>query len=94
MKLKRSPIKRVLTPAQRAILDAVKETCFWEHCEQKGVHKVECITCEAAGKAHVVFACVLHHPDALTAVKRHAVVKHPVNLLRVVAAGLRGDDIE
>lgn len=83
-----------LTPGQRAILDAVKEACFEKDCKLKGVSKKECIACEKRGKAHVIHHCVVHAGEAMTAIKRHVLLKHPVNMLRVVVAGLRGENIE
>jgi hypothetical protein len=54
----------------------------------------ECLTCEGLGRE--VFArqaCDLHDAEALAEVKRHALVAHPINILRVLVAGLRGEKI-
>jgi hypothetical protein len=40
-----------------------------------------------------VQCCAKHYNDGLTKVKRHALTAHPVNILRVMAAGLKGEKI-
>lgn len=72
--------------------------CDVEGCRQRGGELFECQTCldlAAAGKlTGEVFKrkpCVDHRDKALEQVRRHAVTAHPVNLLRVAAAALRGE---
>ncbi len=67
--------------------------CDFKGCELDGRNHHACITCEKLGKEHKVHYCPLHRQETLGAVKRHALLKHPANLLRVVGAGLAGEDI-
>jgi hypothetical protein len=41
----------------------------------------------------VIQCCRVHYDEGLKRVKRHALTAHPVNLLRVMAAGLKGEKI-
>ncbi len=73
----------------------LKERCSHEGCNARAKQKHECLTCEKLGKeVFTIAGCREHASWALTMVKRHALVKHPVNMLRVGAAALRGEDIE
>ncbi len=44
-------------------------------------------------KLFTIQACVVHSDEGLKKVRRHALTAHPANLLRVVAAGLKGEQI-
>jgi hypothetical protein len=77
---------------------ASKMVCF--KCGEKSAAMHECLTCEKLHEENplkhdkfAVFACHEHNAAGLAAVKKHALVKHPANLLRVVAAGLKGEEI-
>jgi hypothetical protein len=82
-----------------------KGPCFKKGCKQNGGTIHHCVTCEkirdAQGsdpitKVHEVFTvqcCAVHFDEGLKKIRRHAVTAHPVNLLRVVAAGLKGEQI-
>ena len=71
-------------------------------CELDATSEHVCLTCEAlvaAGKKGKgpdggVFrrkVCPLHRGAALEAVKRHALSAHPVNMLKMAVAVLKGD---
>jgi hypothetical protein len=71
-------------------------------CELDAVTEHVCLTCEAlalAGKPAKgpngeVFrrkVCPIHRGMALEAVKKHALVAHPVNMLKMAYAVLKGD---
>lgn len=74
--------------------------CFKKGCKQNGGTIHTCITCEKlasstsqGGEVFQVQCCTVHYHDGLKKVRRHAITAHPANLLRVVAAGLRGEEI-
>jgi hypothetical protein len=68
-------------------------------CKHRGGEIFHCITCEQlrdAGKktdAEVfrIQTCVAHRDKAIAKIKTHALVKHPVNILKVTIAGLKGE---
>lgn len=73
-----------------------KEKCSWraedQICTVRAVTKFECRTCEATGKeVFTLFSCAVHSPELQGQVRRHALVKHPVNIVRVAAAVLKGE---
>ena len=67
--------------------------CFKKGCKQNGGTIHACITCEKLHEIFAVQCCAVHYDEGLKKVRRHAVTAHPVNLLRVVAAGLKGEQI-
>jgi len=73
--------------------------CSHEGCSSRAKAKHECLTCEKlveAGKAKTIFAvyaCGNHQNEALASIKKHAMVGHPVNILRAIAAQLKGEDV-
>jgi hypothetical protein len=77
--------------------------CFKEGCQENGGTIHTCLTCEklagAGGEAvlgtpiFIVQCCTTHYDEGLKRIKRHALTAHPVNLLRVMAAGLKGEKI-
>ena len=75
----------------RALAD--RGPCFAEGCEKNGSRTHRCVTCEKRGRDFSRQCCPEHNEQGLGEVRRHALVKHPANLLRVVAAGLAGEDI-
>lgn len=85
----------------RKLAEPHKGPCFAKKCKQNGGTIHHCITCEelvragklAAEDAFKVQCCAVHVHEGLKKVRRHAVTAHPANLLRVVAAGLRGEEI-
>lgn len=93
--------KQAKNKAQKKRGKPHKGSCYTEGCKGRGGEKFECLTCEKlyfAGKRtkdeiFVIQACSKHRFQALADVKKHAVVKHPVNLLRVMGAALKGEDI-
>lgn len=68
-------------------------------CDQRGGEIFHCITCENlrdagkrdADKVYTVQTCVAHRDKAIEKIKRHALISHPVNILRVTAAALKGE---
>lgn len=80
--------------------ERMKETCSWrvdsqtsvEVCNVRAVTKFECRTCEAVGKEiFTLHSCAYHAPELQMQIRRHALVKHPVNIVRVAAAVLKGE---
>ena len=75
----------------------LKERC--RSCRRRAKVKHECKTCiklQEAGKVETVFticACSFHAEKALQDMKKHALVAHPVNLLRAGVAALKGEDV-
>ncbi len=67
--------------------------CFKGGCAEQGLGMDECLTCEKLGKNFRIISCGKHRVEGLSRVKKHALTKHPANLLRVVAAGLKGEEI-
>ena len=70
--------------------------CFAEDCQNNGDQTLYCSTCEAKGRPspHKIQTCSPHLHEALREMKKHVLGKHPVNILRVTAAALRGESIE
>ena len=73
-----------------------KEACSWTNeeafCTARAKTKFECRTCEDTGKdVFTLFACAFHAEEVQKQIRRHALVKHPVNIVRVAAAVLKGD---
>lgn len=67
--------------------------CYYEGCTKQGKRLHECVTCEKRGDVFRVQCCDEHYLAGRGVVRKHALVKHPANVLRVIAAGLRGEDI-
>lgn len=69
------------------------------HCPSKAVVEYVCIACEHLAQnkpnreIHASYGCKNHSEWALARMKKHALTKHPVNLLRAVAAGLAGEEV-
>jgi hypothetical protein len=93
--LKRADVERHLARLEKEHVAAggAPFLCFKKGCMGQVIAMDECLTCEGLGKAHRVHSCAEHRAAGVAAVKKHALVKHPANLLRVVAAGLRGEEI-
>lgn len=93
-KKKRADVKRQLGHLEKQNPDLVaKLKCF--KCGKEGSAMHECLTCERTkgpGTFRVV-CCAEHSAAGLARVKKHALVKHPSNLLGVIAAGLKGEEI-
>ena len=73
--------------------------CFVEGCEERGGQMFHCVTCEElAAKGKILEAdvfrvqyCVNHAAEAEARIKRHALIAHPYNILRVAVAALKGE---
>lgn len=96
---KRADVERQLRHLEETSgLDLV---CFKKGCGKKGEGMDECLTCEHLimqgrrdrDKKFRVVSCAEHAPERLGIVKKHALTRHPSNLLRVIAAGLMGEEI-
>ncbi len=73
----------------------LKERCDTKGCTRRATVKHECLSCERL-KAEIVYSvcgCVLHARDATDEIRKHALVKHPSNLVGAVAAALKGEDV-
>lgn len=68
------------------------EECYVQDCATLG-DLIICVTCEKLGKDTSWAACPAHWDQGVADMKKHALVGHPVNILRAVGAGLRGEDI-
>lgn len=75
-----------------------KEEGAESRCGNRGVIVHHCRICEdlaAAGKLkgepYKIQTCVHHHDEAVQEIKKHALVAHPVNLLRAGVAALKGE---
>lgn len=88
---KRADVERQLKHLEAMVGLALK--CFKSGCVEKALGMDECLTCEKLGRSFRIISCAKHRADGLARVKKHALVKHPANLLRVVAAGLKGEEI-
>jgi len=67
--------------------------CFYPKCGKPAIGVDECLTCEKLGKSTRFLSCAKHRQAGMSATKKHALVKHPSNLLRVIGAGLAGEEI-
>ena len=97
--------RKMIRRAKKVVGKAHRGPCFKKGCQLNGGILHECLTCEnlakaaeMAGEDHgiVVFkiqCCTRHSDEGLKKVRRHALTAHPANLLRVVAAGLKGEQI-
>ena len=63
-------------------------TCSVEGCLAKPRTQHKCKAC-----GHIMKSCRRHGDQIWEEMKRHALVKHPVNLLGAVAAALKGEDV-
>lgn len=72
-----------------------KERCSHDDCRRRAKAKHECVTCEklASEERFFLFSCAYHHEPVKARVKRHALVAHPVNILRATGAALKGEDV-
>lgn len=72
-----------------------KNDCSTDGCDNKAKVEYACIACEhlKKKKPYVQYACSQHSAVAATATKKHTLTKHPVNLLRAIAAGLAGEEV-
>jgi len=72
-----------------------KYPCDHDGCKAKSTVEHVCIACEHLKKKepHVSHACSKHAAWALEKTKKHTLTKHPVNLLRAIAAGLAGEEV-
>ena len=92
-KTSRFQMKRALKIAEAAHGNVDALVCFHKKCDAPALALDECITCEKLGKSTRIFSCGEHRQAGLNALRKHALVKHPANLLRVIAAGLKGEEI-
>lgn len=71
-------------------------------CQLEATSEHVCLTCEQLleagkpakgpdGQAFRHKVCLVHRGMALEAVRKHALVAHPVNLLKMVVAAVKGD---
>lgn len=86
--------------AQRIALKAMREaarreldghTCSVGDCNRLAVVKWDCITCEKQNKTHATYACAQHAEKGQAMARRHALVKHPANIVGAIGAGLKGE---
>ena len=63
------------------------------YCRLKARAKFDCLTCEKLGKKFSIRACDRHRDKAREDSRKHAMVKHPSNLLALGAAALKGEDV-
>lgn len=73
--------------------------CYAQDCKRNGGIIHHCITCETLAEAgkieetaiYRVQTCDHHAFKALQKIRKHALLAHPVNILRATVAGLKGD---
>ena len=90
---------RALKPKRKKVKPHRGKCTATKRCEERGGEMFHCVTCENlrdAGKLEddKVFriqTCVPHRDHAVVRMKRHALVAHPVNILRVTVAALKGE---
>lgn len=76
-----------------------RHKCSVEGCIQRAVAEYVCIVCEHLAESKpdketfVTYGCTKHNEWAMHTTRRHALKKHPINLLRAVAAGLAGEEV-
>lgn len=90
------PSRRARRNAARAQKDD-HGRCQHDDCTRKARATHHCATCEVlkrAGKrpdVESVSFCHQHQEWATASIRRHALVKHPINLLRAGVASLKGE---
>ena len=62
-------------------------------CPRTAKVKHECLTCEKKGGSHAVLCCRKHAAEGLETIRRHALVKHPGNIVGLAIAALKGEDV-
>jgi hypothetical protein len=76
-----------------------RPNCSFEGCSKNSIVTYECKTCEKlkvlrkVKEVYTVHACALHQEQVIGSMKKHALTKHPSNLLRAVAAQLKGEEV-
>lgn len=78
-----------------------KGPCFFPGCTTNGGTIHHCVTCEKLAEVRSIppsvvvriQTCRKHNALAVKKIRKHALVAHPMNMLRVVVAGLKGEDI-
>jgi hypothetical protein len=74
--------------------EKVDGTCDHKDCEAGAKVKLECLTCEKAGKTvKTVRGCDSHSLWAQSKLRKHALAAHPVNLMGAVVGQLVGKDV-
>ncbi len=69
-------------------------TCDHKECEASAKVKLECLTCEKAGKTvKTVRGCDSHALWAQSKLRTHALTAHPSNLVGAVVGQLAGKDV-
>lgn len=70
-----------------------------DFCKRRAKAKHECITCDwlkKDGKTDAIFtvhACGHHQEEGMAKIRKHALVAHPINLIRAAIAALKGEDV-
>lgn len=77
----------------------IRKRCSIVDCKRRVTTTHECRTCERLELVQdfdtspkVMYACDRHYEAVVALMKRHAVTKHPLNLLRVFAGMLKGEE--
>lgn len=65
--------------------ERIRGKCFL--CGIQAVVQYDCRTCETFS----IKACRKHEKKGMYDIRQHALLKHPVNILRVAAAALKGE---
>lgn len=79
----------------------LKPRCSFEGCTRRSKQTHECLTCirlHEEGelkeeKPMVVHSCWRHTGQVIEELKRHALIKHPSNIVRATVAALKGEDV-
>jgi hypothetical protein len=90
-KARRDAVRRARGHGKREKVDGV---CDHKGCEASAKVKLECLTCEKAGKTvKTVRGCDSHALWAQGKLRSHALTAHPSNLIGAVVGQLAGKDV-
>ena len=69
--------------------------CSIEGCTTGAAIRHECLACEAKKKddPFAIYGCQKHAQAVTERARKHALTKHPVNLMRGVVRQLAGEDV-
>ena len=88
VKLANGQAKRLLIKVLK-----VEGRCSHPDCNAKAKREMACVTCEQikADEPFKLKSCHKHFEALQQKIRKHALVKHPVNILGAVVAGLKGE---
>ena len=74
----------------------LKGPCYRDNCNFQGGEKFTCKTCErlSVDPPFSIQVCFLHREEAIATIKKHALIKHPVNIVRAAQENPGGMDAD